>query len=118
MSLLSRFVNGSLVSSERLMRAREFYAPVPPATDTARAFAYWTERASVQSELACAREASRTPSCKRSRVSSFTARTDRHQAGSALRTLSASSCWESAYWGLAVRRWPTSPAEKGWQCSS
>jgi len=61
MSLLSRFVNGSLVSSERLMRAREFYAPVPPAIDTARAFAYWTERASVQSELACARELAGLP---------------------------------------------------------
>jgi hypothetical protein len=56
MSLLTRFVNGSLVSSERLMRAREFYAPNSPATDSAQAFAHWTERASIRSELACARE--------------------------------------------------------------
>jgi hypothetical protein len=56
MSLLSRFVNGSLVSSERLMHAREFYAPRRPATEPERAFAHWTERASIQSELACARE--------------------------------------------------------------
>ena len=61
MSLISRFVNGSLVSSERLMRAREFYTPSRPATDTARAFAYWTERGSVQSELACARELAGLP---------------------------------------------------------
>ncbi len=56
MSLLSRFVNGSIVSSERLMHAREFYAPRRPATEPERAFAHWTERASIQSELACARE--------------------------------------------------------------
>jgi hypothetical protein len=56
MSLFGRFVNGSLVSSERLMRAREFYVPSRPASDPERAYAHWTERASVQSELACARE--------------------------------------------------------------
>jgi hypothetical protein len=56
MSLLTRFVNGSLVSDERLARAREFYAPSRPASDPARAFDYWTERASIQNELACARE--------------------------------------------------------------
>ena len=56
MSLLTRFVNGSLVSGERLMRARDFFTPTKPATDPARAFAHWTERASVQSELGCARE--------------------------------------------------------------
>ena len=56
MSLLTRFVNGSIVSSERLMRAREFYAPSRPLTDPTQAFAHWTERASIQSELACSRE--------------------------------------------------------------
>jgi hypothetical protein len=56
MSLLTRFVNGSLVSSERLMRARDLYAPRRPENEPARAFAHWTERASIQSELACARE--------------------------------------------------------------
>lgn len=61
MSLLTRFVNGSLVSRERLMRAREFYAPSLPATGSAGAFAYWTDRASVQSELACARELAGLP---------------------------------------------------------
>jgi hypothetical protein len=61
MSLLSRFVNGSLVSSERLMRAREFYAPCRPPPDAARAFAHWTERASIQTELACARELAGLP---------------------------------------------------------
>jgi hypothetical protein len=50
-----------LVSSERLMRAREFYAPNLPATDPALAFAHWTERASIQSELACARELAGLP---------------------------------------------------------
>jgi len=56
MSLLTRFVNGSLVSDERLARARQFYAPDRPSSDPAQAFAYWTERVSIQSELACARE--------------------------------------------------------------
>jgi hypothetical protein len=61
MSLLSRFVNGSLVSSERLMRARECYAPSRLTTGTVEAFDYWTEGASVQSELACARELAGMP---------------------------------------------------------
>jgi hypothetical protein len=61
MSLLTRFVNGSLVSSERLMRARDFYSPSRPSTDPGRAFAHWTERASIQSELACARELAGLP---------------------------------------------------------
>jgi len=61
MSLLSRFVNGSFVSSERLMHARELYVPSRPSTEPARAFAYWTERASLQSELACARELAGLP---------------------------------------------------------
>src|SRR4051794_24912099 len=61
MSLLGRFVNGSLVSSERLLRAKDFYAPSQPAIDPERAFAHWTERASVQSELACARELAGLP---------------------------------------------------------
>lgn len=61
MSLLTRFVNGSLVSTERLLRARDFYAPSRPVSDPERAFAHWTERASVQSELACARELAGLP---------------------------------------------------------
>jgi hypothetical protein len=56
MSLLGRFVNGSLVSSERLMQAREFYAPRRPPAEPRSALAHWTERASIQSDLACARE--------------------------------------------------------------
>ena len=56
MSLLTGWMNGSLVSSVQLMHAREFYAPRRPATEPKRAFAHWTERASIQSELACARE--------------------------------------------------------------
>ena len=120
MSLLSRFVNGSLVSSERLMRAREFYAPSRLTTGTVEAFDYWTEGASVQSELAYARELAGMPDAELQALAEEFNRcqTDRHQAGSASRTSSALSCSESASGGLAVRGWPTAAAENGWQCSS
>ncbi len=53
---LKRFTDGLLVSRERLMRAREFYAPAERALLTDRSFANWTERVSVQSDLGSARE--------------------------------------------------------------
>jgi hypothetical protein len=56
MSELKRIVDGLLVSRERLMRAREYYSPAPRAPSAERAFATWTERVSVQAELAAARE--------------------------------------------------------------
>jgi hypothetical protein len=56
MSDLKRIVDGLLVSRERLMRAREFYSPTPRAPSAEQAFAGWTERIAVQSELGSARE--------------------------------------------------------------
>ncbi|HEX2541490.1 MAG TPA: hypothetical protein VHM00_10455 [Caldimonas sp.] len=56
MSELKRIVDGLLVSRERLMRAREFYSPAPRSPSPDRAFAAWTERIAVQSELGSARE--------------------------------------------------------------
>lgn len=56
MSLLQQIMDGSLVSKERLMQARQFYAPMRPGTTTEQAFARWTERLQCQSELASARE--------------------------------------------------------------
>ena len=53
---MKRIIDGLLVSRERLMRAREFYAPAPRAQSPEHAFASWTERVSVQSELGSARE--------------------------------------------------------------
>lgn len=57
MSILKQIIDGSLLSSERLMREREFYSPLAAAasSDTA-ALAGWTKRVSVQTELASARE--------------------------------------------------------------
>ncbi|NUZ05264.1 hypothetical protein [Piscinibacter koreensis] len=56
MSLVNSFFDGSLLGSERLMRAREFYAPerTPPSPQVA--FERWTQRLVVQSELGTARE--------------------------------------------------------------
>lgn len=56
MSILSPLFDGSLLSSERLMRAREFYAPDPAAVAGRPTLASWTKRVPVQSELASARE--------------------------------------------------------------
>jgi hypothetical protein len=56
MSMLKQFVNGSLVSRQRLMQAREFYSPSQGNLPTRVAFARWTSRVSEQSPLAVARE--------------------------------------------------------------
>lgn len=56
MSLLDQVLSGSLLSRERLLQARDFYAPAaPPATPEA-AFARWTERVAMQTPLASARQ--------------------------------------------------------------
>ncbi|MFL6661051.1 MAG: hypothetical protein ACJ8G7_02665, partial [Rhizobacter sp.] len=56
MSLLQQLLDGSLVSRQRLMQARQFYAPQAAPATAEQAFARWTERLSVQSEIASARE--------------------------------------------------------------
>jgi hypothetical protein len=48
--------NGSLLSRERLLQAREFYEPQSATLGAGAAFARWTQRLSVQSELGGARE--------------------------------------------------------------
>jgi len=55
-SLLKQIFDGSLVSKERLLRAREFYTPSTPIGSSELAFAHWTQRASVQTEPGSARE--------------------------------------------------------------
>jgi hypothetical protein len=56
MSFFSQILEGSLLSNERLMQAREFYAPFRKQTTVQAAFARWTQRVSVQSPLGAARE--------------------------------------------------------------
>ena len=56
MGILGQVLDGSLLSHERLMEAREQYAPTSGALSPERAFGRWTQRMSVQSELASARE--------------------------------------------------------------
>ena len=53
---LNQVLDGSLLSRARLMQAREQYAPSDGPMSPEREFARWTERLSVQSELAGARE--------------------------------------------------------------
>lgn len=56
MSIFDRLLNGSLICGERLMRAREFYSPSRSTLSTEAAFARWTQRMAVQSDLGSARE--------------------------------------------------------------
>ena len=52
---IDQILDGSLLSKERLLQAREHYTPsgaLPPE----QAFARWTQRISVQAELGSARE--------------------------------------------------------------
>jgi hypothetical protein len=56
MSLLDQIVDGSILSRERLMRARGFYAPGARKTGAELEFARWTRRIAVLSPLGGARE--------------------------------------------------------------
>jgi hypothetical protein len=56
MSFLKQIIDGSILSGERLMRARGFYSPSEGKTSAQVAFARWTQRVSVQSPLGGARE--------------------------------------------------------------
>ncbi len=55
MSLFNQIVDGCLLSTDRLMRAREFYSPSAAVPSAQQAFARWTQRVSVKSELDAAR---------------------------------------------------------------
>lgn len=56
MSLLDQILSGSLLSRERLLQARDFYAPASPPDTAAAGFARWTERVASQTQLASARQ--------------------------------------------------------------
>jgi hypothetical protein len=55
MSILKQFLDSSVFNTERLMLARELYAPTD-ALPVEQAFARWTERAAQQNDIASARE--------------------------------------------------------------
>jgi hypothetical protein len=56
MSLLNQLVDGSILSRERLMRARAFYAPTARKAGAELEYARWVQRVSVTSALVGARE--------------------------------------------------------------
>ena len=58
MSLFNQILQGSLLSHQRLMEAREQYWPTGQALSPEHAFARWTQRISIQSEFDSAREIS------------------------------------------------------------
>src|SRR4030095_14240537 len=53
---IHQLLTGSLLSNDRLMEAREYYSPTNQAKSAEQAFAGWTERVSLQSEVGSARE--------------------------------------------------------------
>lgn len=56
MSLLQQIIDGSFVSRQRLMQAREFYAPSEGNPPRRVAFAHWTKRVLEQPPIGVARE--------------------------------------------------------------
>lgn len=56
MSVLNHLWDGTLIGRERLMQAREFYAPSRSTMTPEVEFARWTQRIAVQNELGSARE--------------------------------------------------------------
>ena len=56
MVAIDQILDGSLLSKQRLLQAREHYTPGDGPLSPAQAFARWTERISVQAELGSARE--------------------------------------------------------------
>jgi hypothetical protein len=61
MSFFKQILEGSLLSRERLMEAREFYVPFARESSGEAAFARWTQRVSAQSELGISRELAGLP---------------------------------------------------------
>jgi len=55
-AIFDYLLDGTLIGRERLMQAREFYAPSRTAMPAETEFARWTHRISVQSERGSARE--------------------------------------------------------------
>jgi hypothetical protein len=55
-SLIEQILGGSLLSNERLMQAREGYAPSRIELDAEAGYARWTERLAAQRDLDSARE--------------------------------------------------------------
>ena len=56
MIAIDQILDGSLLSRERLLQAREHYTPAGAPASPEAGFARWTQRVSVQSELGSARE--------------------------------------------------------------
>jgi hypothetical protein len=56
MIAIDQILDGSLLSKERLLQAREHYTPAGAPASPEAGFARWTQRVSVQSELGSARE--------------------------------------------------------------
>lgn len=56
MAILDYVLDGSMIGKERLMQAREHYAPMKTALPAETEFERWTQRMAVQSERGCARE--------------------------------------------------------------
>ena len=56
MIAIDQILDGSLLSKERLLQAREHYTPTGAPLSPEGAFARWTQRLSVQSDLGSARE--------------------------------------------------------------
>src|SRR4051812_46808555 len=56
MFLIDFLLKGSLLSSERLLQAREYYAPSKAVLPLPAQMARWTDRVAVQAELGGARE--------------------------------------------------------------
>ena len=55
MSFVTQIIDGCLLSSDRLMREREFYSPSAASTSTQETFSRWTQRVSLKSALDAAR---------------------------------------------------------------
>jgi hypothetical protein len=53
---IDQILDGSLLSKQRLLQAREHYTPSDATLSPEQAFSRWTERVSVQAELGSARE--------------------------------------------------------------
>lgn len=56
MSILKQLIDGSLVSRQRLMQAREFYSPRQANVSARVAFSWWANRVSEQLPMTTARE--------------------------------------------------------------
>ena len=113
---LQQILGGSFISTERLMQAREFYAPRREALSVEAEYAAWTQRLTVQGELGAARELASLSDERLAALEAEFTRSPMRQRTDAMRFAIPAGVGVMAIGcvGLAFERWAGSAAAAGY----